>query len=144
MHIPVTSLPLTRHPLLSPRSSSCSCPLIRSFLSPLAVVILIACLGIGFGFDIVTWFLEGIRSIELDDESLTLTRARPWQMLRIERRTVTAVSFRSRLWRRGAVILLADRRALRIPEDAFPRSSSSAFSPPWQTGLTPAAQARRR
>ncbi len=100
---------------------------IRSVLSPLAVVILITCLAIGFGFDVLTWFLKGIRSIELDDESLTLYRGPSLEMQRINRGTVTAVSLRSRLWRRGAVVLFGERRRLRISEDAFPKEPFERF-----------------
>jgi hypothetical protein len=101
--------------------------LIRSFLSPLAVVILIACLGIGFGFDILTWFLKGIRSIELDDESLTLYKGPSLEMLRIDRGMVTAVNLRSRLWRRGVVVSFGEKRTLRIAEDAFPKEPFEHF-----------------
>ena len=100
---------------------------IRSVLSPLAVVILITCLAIGFGFDVLTWFLKGIRSIELDDESLTLYRGPSLEMQRINRGTVTAVSLRRRLWRRGAVVLFGERRRLRISEDAFPKEPFERF-----------------
>ena len=100
---------------------------IRSFLSPLAVVILIACLAIGFGFDILNWFLKGIRSIELDDDSLTVYRGPSLEKQRIDRGSVTAVSLSSRFWRRGAVVLLGGKRRLRIAEDAFPKEPFERF-----------------
>jgi hypothetical protein len=100
---------------------------IRSFLSPLAVAVLITCLALGFGFDVLIWFLKGIRSIELDDESLTLYRGPSLEMQRINRGMVMAVSIRSRLGRRGAVVLLGERRRLRIAEDAFPKEPFERF-----------------
>jgi hypothetical protein len=101
--------------------------LIRSFLSPLAVVILVACIGIGFGFDILTWFLNGTRSIELDDESLTLYKGPSLDIQRIDRGMVTAVSLGSRLWRRGVVVFFGEKRKLRIAEDAFPKEPFERF-----------------
>lgn len=100
---------------------------IRSLLSPFAVVILIACLAIVFGLDILIWFLKGIRSIDLNDESLTLYRGPSLEMQRIDLEMVTAVSVRSRLGRRGAVLLLDAKHKLRIAEDAFPREAFARF-----------------
>ena len=100
---------------------------IRSLLSPLAVVILITCLAIGFGFDVLIWFLKGIRSIELDDESLTIYRGPSLEMRRIDRGMVTAVFLRSRLWKRGAVVMLGPKHKLRIAEDAFPKEQFERF-----------------
>jgi hypothetical protein len=100
---------------------------IRSFLSPLAAAILIVCLAIGFGLDILVWFLRGIRSIELDDESLTLYRGPSLEKQRIDRSMISAVSIRSRLGRRGAVLLFGPRRRLRIAEDAFPNEAFARF-----------------
>jgi hypothetical protein len=100
---------------------------IRSFLSPLALIILIICLAMGFGCDILIWFLRGIRSIELDDESLTLYRGPSLEMQRVNRGMVTGVSLRSRLWRRDAVVLLGPKHRLRIAEDAFPQEPFERF-----------------
>jgi hypothetical protein len=100
---------------------------IRSFLSPLALIILILCLSMGFGCEILIWFLKGIRSIELDDESLTLYRGPSLEMRRINRGMVTGLSLRSRLWRRDAVVLLGPKRRLRIAEDAFPKEAFERF-----------------
>ncbi len=100
---------------------------IRSFLSPLAVAILITCLAIGFGFDILIWFLKGIRSIELDDESLTLYRGPSLEVRRIDRGMVTAVTLRSRVGKRSAVVLLGAKQKLRIAEDAFPKEPFERF-----------------
>ena len=100
---------------------------IQSLLSPLAAAILILCLAIGFGFDVLAWFLRGIRSIELDDESLTVYRGPSLEMQRINREMVTAVRVRSRLGRRAAVVLLGPKQTLRIAEDAFPKESFERF-----------------
>jgi len=100
---------------------------IRSFLSPLAAAVLIACLAIGFGFDILTWFLRGIRSIELNGESLTVYRGPSLEMQRIDRALVIAVSLRSRLWRRGAVVLLRQKKKVWIAEDSFPHEAFTRF-----------------
>lgn len=100
---------------------------IRLFLSPLAVVLLIICLAMGFGFDILIWFLNGIRSIELDGESLTLYRGLSLETQRINCETITAVSVRSRLGRRSVVLLLGEKHKLRIAEDAFPREEFARF-----------------
>jgi len=101
--------------------------LIRSFLSPLAVFILIAGLAIGFGFDILTWFLKGIRSIELDDQSLTVYRGPSLEMQCINRGMVTAVCLRNRLWRRGALVLLGPKKKVWVAEDPFPREPFTRF-----------------
>jgi hypothetical protein len=100
---------------------------IRLFLSPLAVLLLIICLAMGFGFDILIWFLNGIRSIELDGESLTLYRGLSLEMQRFNRETITAVSVRSRLGRRSVVLLLGEKHKLRIAEDAFPSEEFARF-----------------
>ena len=100
---------------------------IRSFLSSLAVIILIIGLALGFGFDVLMWHLRGIRSIELDDDSLTIYRGPRLEMRRFTRGMVTGVSLRRRLWRQGAVILLGPKSRLRIAEDAFPKEPFERF-----------------
>ena len=100
---------------------------IRTLLSPLAMVILIACLAVGFGFDILIWHLRGIRSIELDDESLTLYRGPLREMQRILRAQVSGLEFRSRLGRQGAVLRLGARRRLWIADQAFPKEEFERF-----------------
>ncbi len=100
---------------------------IRSLFSPLAVVILIFCLALGFGCDILIWFLRGIRSLELDDESLTLYRGPSLEMQRIDRAAISAVRVRSRLGRRGAVLLLGPKNKVWIAEDSFPHEAFTRF-----------------
>ena len=100
---------------------------IRSLLSPLAVIILISCLALGFGLDVLIWYARGVRSIELDEESLTVYRGPRLEMQRFTREMVTAVSLRRRLWRQGAVILLGPKHRLRIMEDAFPKEPFERF-----------------
>ena len=101
--------------------------MIRSFLSPLAVALLIACLAIGFGIDIGVWFLQGIRSIELDEESLTLHRGPSLEIQRVDRGAVSAVTLRGRFGRHGAVLLLGTKKKLWIAEDAFPKEAFARF-----------------
>jgi hypothetical protein len=101
--------------------------MIRSLLSPLAVAILIVCLAIGFGIDIGVWFLRGIRSIELDEESLTLHRGPSLEIQRVDRRAVSAVTIRSRFGRRGAALLLGAKDKMWIAEDAFPKEAFTRF-----------------
>ena len=122
-------LSLTRPPSPSPQSSSCSSPGFVSFLSPLAVVILIFCLAIGFGFDILIWFLKGIRSIELDDESLTVYRGPSLEMQRIKR----ADGDRGQRPQPSGQAGRGDpagpeRHALWIAEDSFPKEPFAALS----------------
>jgi hypothetical protein len=100
---------------------------IRPLLSPLAVVILIACLAGGFAFDVLIWYMKGIRSIELDDESLALYRGPSREAQRILRGQISGVTFYSKLGRRGAVLLLGVKHKLRIAEDAFPKEEFERF-----------------
>jgi hypothetical protein len=100
---------------------------VRLLLSPLAVIVLIACLAMGFGADILIWLLKGIRSIELDDESLTLYRGPSLEMQRINREQVSGVRLGGRLGRQGAVVLLDTKGRLWIMDDAFPKEEFARF-----------------
>jgi hypothetical protein len=101
--------------------------LIPTLLSLLAFSLLSLCVGIGFGVDIALWFRRGIRSVELDDEALTLYRGKELVPRRIERKTVGGVAIRRVIGRRSAVVRLSDGKRVRIPEDAFPPEAFARF-----------------
>ncbi len=101
--------------------------LIPTLLSPLAFVLLTVCVAIGFGADIARWFRRGIRSVVLDDESLTLSIGEDLTPRRVERTTVAAIQIRRVIGRRSAVLRMRDGKRLRIPEDAFPPEAFVRF-----------------
>lgn len=101
--------------------------MIRTFLSPLAVAFLMACLAIVFGIDVAVWFLNGIRSVELEEEFLILYRGPSLKIQRFSRQRISAVRIRGRFGRRGAVLLLGAKSKLWIAEDAFPREAFARF-----------------
>ena len=98
-----------------------------SLFSPLALALLIVGLAVWFGIDIGIWVLRGIRSMELDAETLTLYRGRSLVAQRIERRSISEVRICRRLGRRTAMLRFPSGKRVRITEDAFPRDAFSRF-----------------
>jgi uncharacterized protein (DUF58 family) len=101
--------------------------LIPSILSALAVVLLIAGLAMFFVLDIAFWFLKGVRSVELDEHTLTIYKGTSLESRRIERGHVSGIKVRSRLGRRDAVLILGAKERVRIAEDAFTPEAFSRF-----------------
>lgn len=100
---------------------------IPMLLSGLACTLLIALLALGFGLDVLRWWRQGIRSVELDDSTLTVLRG-PWLAARrIERRQVTGLRIPWRPGRRAAILRVSHGRRLVITEDAFPREAFARF-----------------
>jgi len=101
--------------------------LIPTLLSPLAFVLLVLCVAVGFYVDIALWYMRGIRSVALDDDALTLYRGKDLSPRRVEQKTVSGVAIRRGIGRRAAIVRLRDGKRLRIPEDAFPPESFARF-----------------
>ncbi len=100
---------------------------IRALISPLAVVVVVAALFLTFGGDVVVWLKQGIRSIEVDDQSMTLYRGRELKARVIARQDVTAVVIRKRFLRRTVTVRLSRFKAVRITEEAFSAEVFSRF-----------------
>jgi hypothetical protein len=100
---------------------------IRAMVSPLALALIIIALGLAFGLDIALWLRRGIRSVEVDGETLVLYRGTGMTPQPIRKDTVQQIRVVRRLGRRTAVLQLSRFRAVRITEEAFPRESFSRF-----------------
>ncbi|HVO38276.1 MAG TPA: hypothetical protein VMV03_04530 [Spirochaetia bacterium] len=100
---------------------------IRSIVSPLALVLIIIALGLAFGLDVALWLRRGIRSVELDDETLVLYRGTAMTPQPIRKDSVQRIRVVNRLGRRTAVLHLSKIRSVRITEEAFPRETFSRF-----------------
>ncbi len=100
---------------------------IRAMVSPLALALIIIALGVAFGLDVALWLRRGVRSIELDDETLVLYRGTGMTPQPIRKDSVRQIRVVRRLGRRTAVLQLSRFRAVRITEEAFPRESFTRF-----------------
>ena len=98
-----------------------------SFLSPLALAILIAGLAVWFGLHIVLWLFSGIRSVEISAGVLIVYRGRRLEADRIERRSLSEIRIRRRLGRRTVTLLHSSGKRTRISEDAFAAEAFSQF-----------------
>jgi hypothetical protein len=95
--------------------------------SLLAAGLLVALLAAGFAADILVWQRRGIRSIELDDGSITLYRGPGFRPRRIERRAISRIRIPRRPGRRAVILTLAAGGRVVIAEDAFPREAFARF-----------------
>jgi len=100
---------------------------IRALISPLAVLVVIAALAVVFGCDVALWIYRGVRSIELDEDSITLFRGSELKPLVISRREIAGLETRRRLMRRVVVVKRWGARAVRITEEAFAPEAFSRF-----------------
>lgn len=100
---------------------------IPMLVSGLAQGLLIAFLAVVFGVDILHWWRRGIRTVELDDSSLTVFRGRDLAPRRVERGQVRSVRIPPRPGRRVAILTVTGGRRLVISEDAFPREAFARF-----------------
>lgn len=89
-------------------------------LSPLAVALLILGAAALLVLDAVLWTRGGIRSIELEPETLTMYRGRELRESRLDRRSVISVRIKRRLGRGSVTIVLATGNRIRIRDDPFP------------------------
>ncbi len=96
---------------------------IRSLISPLAFVLLLIALAAGFALDVILWVVRGVRSVELDDDALTLYRGASMTPQRIGRSSVQRIRIVQRMGRRTVVMQLGGLRRARVNEEAFPRES---------------------
>jgi hypothetical protein len=101
--------------------------LVPSLLSPLAFGLLAAALAVGFGLDFLLWRRRGIRSVELDPDSLTLYRGPSLGARRIPRSTVVSLRTSRGLARRVVRLRVTAGRPIRIPDDGFAREEFSRF-----------------
>ena len=100
---------------------------VRAIISPLAVVIVIAAFAAAFAGDVALWLYRGIRSIDLDDQTLTLFRGMDLKAQSFTRETVAGVEIKRRFLRRMVILRLSRIRAVRITEEAFPHEIFSNF-----------------
>ncbi|MGA2763421.1 MAG: hypothetical protein ABSG17_08665 [Spirochaetia bacterium] len=100
---------------------------IRAIISPLAVVIVIAAFAVAFAGDVALWLYRGIRSIDLDDQTLTLFRGMDLKAQSFTRETVAGVEIKRRFLRRMVILRLSRIRAVRITEEAFPHETFNNF-----------------
>lgn len=100
---------------------------IRALLSPLAVVVVIAALAVAFGCDVAIWLLKGIRSIELDEQTITLFRGRELKPQIITKDQIAGLEIRRRLMRRTVTVRLSRFHVIRITEEAFSQEAFSRF-----------------
>lgn len=99
--------------------------LVPSLLSPLAAVVLAAGLAAVGAAEIGTWLCRGIRSVEVDEDTLTLSQGPALRPVRVTRASTRwsprAVRTLRRFGRRVVVLRPHGARSVRIAEDAFGR-----------------------
>ncbi len=100
---------------------------IPALISPLAVAVAVAALAVAFGSDVALWLYKGIRTIELDGQTLTLFRGRELTQQVITRQEIIAVTTRRRFRRRVVVVRLSRLHVVRITEEAFAPEVFSRF-----------------
>ena len=100
---------------------------IRALISPLAALVVTLALAAAFGGDVVLWLYRGIRSIELDERTITLFRGWELKPQVINRADIAGLETKSRFMRRVALVRLSRFRVVRITEEAFSREAFSRF-----------------
>jgi hypothetical protein len=100
---------------------------IRAIISPLAVVVVIASLALAFAGDVALWLYRGIRSIELDEQTLTLFRGEALKPQVLARDAVVSVEIKRRFLRRVVLLRLSRVLVVRITEEAFPQEVFNRF-----------------
>ncbi len=100
---------------------------IRALISPLAVIVVIAALALGFAGDVALWLRRGIRSIDLDDEAITLFRGRNMKPQVLTRDRIISVEIGRRFLRRMVTLRLSRVLFVRITEEAFSQEEFSRF-----------------
>jgi hypothetical protein len=106
--------------------------LVPALVSVLAVVLLSAAVAAGLTAEVLVWQARGIRSVEIDGDTLTVYRGRTLAAQAVARASVTALRAARRWGGRIAVLTLKDARpgkrtVLRIGEEAFPREQFTRF-----------------
>jgi hypothetical protein len=96
---------------------------LRSLVSPLAAWLLLAALVVGFAVEITLWLLRGVRRVEVDENTLTLTVGRRRKIQSVERQDIARMQVSRHLGRTALLVKLKTGARLRIPEDAFPREA---------------------
>jgi hypothetical protein len=81
----------------------------------------------GFAAEMLVWRARGIRSIDLDEETVTLFRGRSLVPGRVERHLVLSVRIRTALGRRTVELIMMSGKRVRIHDDAFPAESFGQF-----------------
>jgi hypothetical protein len=100
---------------------------IPMLLSPLAAALLVAALAALFGVEILVWFRHGIRSVEMDDASVTIFRGPGFFPRRIERGSIARIRIPRRPGRRVVIVKVSAGDRITIAEDAFPREAFARF-----------------
>jgi hypothetical protein len=108
-----------------------SATFVPSLLSPLAAVVLAVGLAAIGAAEIGIWHLRGIRSVEIDGDSLVLVRGVSLRQVRVSRGSTRwsprAIATVRRFGRRVAVIRPRGTRPVRIAEDAFRHEDFTRF-----------------
>ncbi len=115
---------------------------VRLLLSPLAFGILAAFLVLGFAADIGLWFLKGIRTAEISEETLVLHSGRALREQIIPRRSITRARFIRSPLRRSIRLRLDSGRTVKIAEDAFGHEAFTRFLAACGEWTPPAARMR--
>jgi hypothetical protein len=100
---------------------------IATLLSVLAFGLLTLLVAGGFAFELLAWQAQGIRSLELDSETLTLYCGPVLAPRKVERQSVRSVRLREGLGRRTVELVLSSGKRLRIRSDAFPPEPFERF-----------------
>jgi hypothetical protein len=115
--------------------------LVPSLLSPLAAAVLAAGLAAIGAAEVGIWLRRGIRSVEVDEDTLTLARGAALRPVRVTRASTRwsprAVRTVRRFGRRVVVLRPRGARPMRISEDAFGREDFSrlvAVLDSWRLG----------
>jgi hypothetical protein len=118
--------------------------LLPRIFSPLAVALMVIGLGALLGLDLLLWHLNGIRSLRLEGEGLTLYRGPGLSARQVERRSIASLRISRRLGKRTAVLRMAKGKKVRIAEDAFPPEAFSRFLASLEEWMRPASSRERR
>ena len=89
-------------------------------LSLLAFALLSLALAAGLGLEVAVWHWKGARTIEVEQEQLTIRRGPGGVPRAVPRKSVRSVAAWMRMGRRTVVIVLVTGEKLRLRGDAFP------------------------
>lgn len=96
-------------------------------LSLLAALLLVAVLAAICGLSILMWMRRGVRSVEMNDVSITIYSGPGFHPRRLERGEIARIRIPRRPGRHIVILNPAAGGRIAITEDAFPREAFARF-----------------
>ena len=99
----------------------------RVLLSPLAFWLISAAVLVGFALDVAAWYWKGVRSVDVDEDLLTVYRGPALSPNSFPRSSIVRLKVTRFPGARRVLLRAASGRRERIAEQAFPRDEFTRF-----------------